>query len=108
MVASKPATLRFSADDVDRTDLAKVDAHVIQPHEYDELPELTDEMMERGELYIGNTFIRRGPGRPPKEVTKQQVTLRLDPDVLDRLRATGPGWQSRVNEALRAWLDRAA
>lgn len=37
-------------------------------------------------------------GRPPLGVaTKRQVTLRLDPDVIDRFR--GPGWQGRINEA---------
>ncbi len=40
----------------------------------------------------------RGPQLAP---TKQQVTLRLDRDVLARFRATGPGWQSRINAALR-------
>jgi len=43
----------------------------------------------------------RGQRGPQKEPTKQQVTLRLDRDVIERFRATGPGWQSRVNEALR-------
>lgn len=45
---------------------------------------------------------RRG-GRPKGSTTsnKSQVTLRLDNDVLDRFRASGPGWQSRINEALR-------
>lgn len=33
--------------------------------------------------------------------TKQQVTLRLDQDIVARFRATGPGWQSRINAALR-------
>ncbi|BDL37711.1 MULTISPECIES: BrnA antitoxin family protein [Methylorubrum] len=40
----------------------------------------------------------RGPQSAP---TKQLVSLRLDQDVLLRFRATGPGWQSRMNEALR-------
>jgi uncharacterized protein (DUF4415 family) len=39
-------------------------------------------------------------GRPPGS-TKQAVSLRLDRDVIDKFRATGPGWQSRINEALR-------
>jgi uncharacterized protein (DUF4415 family) len=40
----------------------------------------------------------RGQGkRPPKKL----IALRLDPDVLEHFRATGPGWQSRINEALR-------
>jgi uncharacterized protein (DUF4415 family) len=79
--------------------LAKVDAHVIQPEEYEEAPELTDEMIERAELRHGDKVIRRG--RPPLDEPKVQVTLRLDPDVLAALRATGAGWQSRVNALLR-------
>ena len=40
----------------------------------------------------------RGPQKAP---TKQQVTLRLDREVLERFRSTGSGWQSRINDALR-------
>jgi len=40
-------------------------------------------------------------GRPPKADRKEPVKLRLDPDVLATLRATGPGWQTRVNTILR-------
>jgi len=40
-------------------------------------------------------------GRPPKAAPKEAVKLRLDPDVLAVLRATGPGWQTRVNAILR-------
>ena len=43
---------------------------------------------------------RRGRG-PQKAPTKKLVSLRLDRDVLERFRATGPGWQGRVNRALR-------
>lgn len=89
------------------TDFAKLDAHVIQPEEYEEAPELTEEMFARGELRIGDKTIRPAtgtltrPGRPRSPSPKRQVTLRLDGDLLERLRATGPGWQSRVNAALR-------
>ncbi len=41
------------------SDLKKVDRHVIQPHEYDEVPELTEEMAERADLYKGGKLIRR-------------------------------------------------
>ena len=34
--------------------------------------------------------------------TKRQVTLRLDADILAKFRATGRGWQTRINDALRA------
>lgn len=50
--------------------------------------------------------MRQGRGRPKAEDPKQQVTVRLDQDVLARLRATGPGWQGRLNEAVREWLER--
>ncbi|KQN69763.1 MULTISPECIES: BrnA antitoxin family protein [unclassified Devosia] len=45
--------------------------------------------------------IRRSRGRPPLESPKQQVTLRIDADVLARLRASGKGWQGRVNDVLK-------
>jgi len=44
--------------------------------------------------------IRRARGKQ-KAPTKEQVSLRLDPDVLARFRAGGPGWQGRMNAALR-------
>jgi len=45
-------------------------------------------------------------GRPPlRHRGKQQVTLRLDPDVLAKFREGGPGWQGRINAALRAAID---
>ena len=40
-------------------------------------------------------------GRPKAEITKKSVTLRLDPDVLEIFRASGKGWQGRMNTALR-------
>ncbi|NJO53954.1 MAG: BrnA antitoxin family protein, partial [Bacteroidales bacterium] len=52
----------------------------------------------------GRGTLTRPRGRPPSEKPKQQVSLRLDPDVLEGIKATGAGWQRRVNDALRAWL----
>jgi uncharacterized protein (DUF4415 family) len=43
----------------------------------------------------------RPPGRPKAATRKVQVTLRLDPDVLDHFKQTGTGWQSRINAALK-------
>jgi len=62
-------------------------------------PELDDDWFDRAELRIGDTIIR--PGRPKGSGTKQPVSLRLDKDVIAHFRATGPGWQSRMNDALR-------
>jgi uncharacterized protein (DUF4415 family) len=45
---------------------------------------------------------RRGP---QKARTKERTTIRLSHDVLERFRATGPGWQTRMDAALREWLD---
>jgi uncharacterized protein (DUF4415 family) len=81
------------------SDLAKVDAHVIQTEEYDDVPELTDEWFDKAEIRIGDKVIR--PGRPPLPSPKVQTTLRLDRDVIDHFRAGGRGWQSRINAALR-------
>jgi len=62
--------------------------------------ELTDEFFERAEYRIGDRIIRRG--RPPQGAApKEAIKLRIDPDVLEHFRATGPGWQTRINEALR-------
>jgi uncharacterized protein (DUF4415 family) len=46
----------------------------------------------------------RGRGRPTLDAPKRLVSLRLDPDVIERFRATGPGWQSRINQVLREHL----
>lgn len=44
---------------------------------------------------------RRGPSRAPLKVP---TTIRFDPDVLAALKASGKGWQTRVNEAMREWV----
>jgi len=86
------------------SDLKKVDAHVIQPHEYEEAPELTAEQLAAADLYEGKKLIRRG--RPKLERPKEAVKLRLSPDVLDHFRASGPGWQTRINAALERHVAR--
>jgi uncharacterized protein (DUF4415 family) len=86
------------------SDLKKVDRHVIQPHEYDEVPELTDEMFERGDLYQGGKLIRRG--RPKSDDPKLLITLRLDAAVLRWFQESGPGYQSRIGEALKSHMTR--
>ena len=43
----------------------------------------------------------RGPNKRP---AKEQVAIRLDPDVLGAFRDGGPGWQTRMNAALKEWL----
>jgi uncharacterized protein (DUF4415 family) len=84
---------------VSQTDFAKFDAHIIGPEEYADIPEITDEMFACGVWMKNGKPLKRG--RPKSASPKQQVTLRLDRDVLERFRAGGAGWQSRINEALR-------
>ena len=43
-------------------------------------------------------------GRPKTAAPKQRVTIRLSPDVVDAFRATGKGWQGRIDHALREWV----
>ncbi|MFM7120085.1 MAG: BrnA antitoxin family protein [Gammaproteobacteria bacterium] len=74
------------------SDLKRVAAHVIQPEEYEELPELTDEMLARGKVNKG--------GRPRSLNPKRLISIRLTDDVIQRWRATGPGWQTRMAEKL--------
>jgi hypothetical protein len=52
------------------------------------------------------TLTRRKPGQrgPQKAPTKEMITLRLDREVLAACRVTGPGWQSRMNDTLKAAL----
>ena len=87
MTASKRASRRSLG-----SDLARVDAHVVQPHEYEEAPELTDEMLARGVVNKG--------GRPRSANPRKLISIRLPEDVIERWRATGPGWQTRMADRL--------
>ena len=93
MTASKHASPRSLG-----SDLAKVAAHVIQPEEYDELPELTDDMLARGKVNKG--------GRPRSENPKKLISIRLPEDVILKWRATGPGWQTRMADKLARVVPR--
>jgi uncharacterized protein (DUF4415 family) len=57
-------------------------------------------MRERPDLAETMERARRR-GRPKLANPRQQVSIRLDADLLAKLRATGPGWQRRVNDILR-------
>lgn len=82
------------------SDLDKADAHVIQLNEYEEIPELGDEWFAKAEPHEGGKPVRRG--RPPSGKRKQLVTLRMDPDIIDAFKAGGPGWQTRMEDVLKA------
>lgn len=74
------------------SDLARVDAHEIKRKEYAELPDLTDEMLARA-------MVNKG-GRPVSTNPRKLISLRLPADVIERGKATGAGWQTRMAERL--------
>ncbi len=95
-------------------DVEKV-ARVVEVDAGQVLPGLRESLgaAKRGEyaaVHTPQAIAARGRGRPvgsTKAGAKQAVNLRLDPDLLTVLKATGPGWQTRVNDTLRANLQLA-
>jgi len=87
MNANKPA-LRRSL----KSDLTRVDAHKVKNEEYEELPELTEDMLTRAKINKG--------GRPLSPNPRKLISLRLPADVIERWKASGPGWQTRMAERL--------
>ena len=75
-----------------KSDLARVDAHVVKVKEYEELPELTDDMLARAKVNKG--------GRPMSPNPRKLISLRLPADLIERWKASGPGWQTRMAERL--------
>ena len=71
----------------------------------EDAPELKAAFFKQADRYEGTTLKPRG--RPKAAVTKEPVKLRLDADVLAALRASGEGWQTRINDTLRASLKLA-
>lgn len=90
---SKPSTSKAS-----KTDWKRVDAMRDEDIDLSDNPEITPEMFAKA-------VVRRGlVTTPPKE----QVTLRLDADVLNWFRARGTGYQTRINALLRAYMEEAS
>jgi uncharacterized protein (DUF4415 family) len=79
----------------------------------DDAPEWTEEQFGRAEIAVGGKVVRpargtlaRPRGRPRKVDAKVHTRIRLSPQVLRHFRATGPGWQTRIDEVLRKWVAR--
>jgi uncharacterized protein (DUF4415 family) len=76
----------------------------------DDAPLWTEDHFRRAAVYENGKLVRPSdgtwtkPGRPKSDDPKKQVTLRLDSIVLEKFRAMGPGWQSRINAELRKAL----
>jgi uncharacterized protein (DUF4415 family) len=74
----------------------------------DDAREWTDDRLGRAEYAVGGKVLReaqgahtRRRGHPKLAKPKEQISVRLDSDVLAALRASGPGWQARMNQVLR-------
>lgn len=84
------------------SNLKKVDGHVVRRAEYEELPEVTAAMLARAEYRVAGRLKphprQRGPQRAPKKIP---LSLRLSPEVVRHFRATGRGWQTRIDEQLK-------
>jgi uncharacterized protein (DUF4415 family) len=73
-------------------------------------PEMTDEELANlrparevlpKEFFEAIDAMRRQRGRPPVEAPRKLISIRLDQDVIEKFKASGKGWQSRINETLR-------
>jgi len=51
--------------------------------------------------YWAGAAIKRGRGRPAVATKRPTLNMRVDAEVLDAFKATGPGWQTRINQLLR-------
>lgn len=79
----------------------------------DDAPELRDDFFEQGIWQVGDKPVShpeaqqelaRHRGRPAGSGSKVSTTIRFDAEILDAFRATGEGWQTRMNDALKEWL----
>ena len=73
-----------------RTDWAKIKAMKDRDIDFSEAPELNDDFFAEAKLW---------PGK------KKQITIRLDPDVLDYFKTKGRGYQSSINATLRRYME---
>ena len=70
-------------------------------------PEATDEQLAQAKPFteafpsLAEAIRKNVGGRPKADNPKVAVSLRLDQDIVARFKATGPGWQTRMNDALR-------
>jgi uncharacterized protein (DUF4415 family) len=82
----------------------------------DEIVEFDDSFFENARVVVGGKVVREATGscmrrgRPPKPEGERKVlvSLRLAPDIVEWFRATGPGWQTRIEELLRREVRDAA
>ena len=82
------------------SDFQKVDACDPDAADFVDIPELGQEWFEKAQPHVGGKPAKRG--RPRSDNPKQLLTLRIDPEVIEAFRSTGPGWQRRMADVLQA------
>ena len=73
----------------------------------EENPEWTKKMLKQARPaseVIPKVVEAHRRGRPLKSGKKRQLTLRLSPEVVDYFKSSGPGWQTRMDEALKEYV----
>lgn len=88
-----------------KSNLKKISKHRIKTDEYDELPELTDEMMNRASYKVAG--VEKTPPKhrgKQKSPTKIALHIRLPSDVIKYFKSEGIGWQTRIGEVLKKWI----
>lgn len=90
----------------------KIDSGWVDP---DDAPELTAEWFEKATLMIGEREVSLEEFRAaadtafpaearPTPIPQQPVSINFDADILEAFKATGDGWEARMNSALRDWM----
>lgn len=76
------------------------------PVSYDPNTDLYDPNNETATRAFWNDAKKSGPGRPPVAVKRPTLNMRVDADVMEHLRQSGKGWQTRVNKLLREAVEK--
>ena len=73
-----------------KTDWERIKSMKDKDIDFSDIPELDDDFFEEAILWSGK---------------KKQITIRLDPDIVDFYKKEGPGYQSRINKVLRRYME---
>lgn len=86
---------------------SKTDLGLLRQHKLAGIEPEDDEDSPDATLLMREAIAKRRSGRPVGS-NKEQIAIRFDRDILEAFRATGHGWQTRMNEALKEWLKEHA
>jgi uncharacterized protein (DUF4415 family) len=84
---------------------SKTDTDFLRQNKLNGVEPADDEDSPDATFLMHEAVAKRRAGRPAGSGNKEQVAIRFDKDVLSSFRASGSGWQTRMNDALREWLN---